>query len=83
MSLFTLTFQHRKCPNTPLVLENSNQPLSQLPSPSNIIIQQYDQVYQQSIKAVQDATEKVMNKEAEVLELKKQIKLLLLESPTK
>jgi hypothetical protein len=47
----------------------------QLPS-SQGIIDQYDQVYQESIKSLRLATQNVVNKEAELYRLQKEIQEL-------
>lgn len=56
-------------------LISSNITLAQLPS-SQGIVEQYDQLYQESIKSLQAATEKVVSKEAELLKLQKEIQEL-------
>ncbi|CAO3633960.1 unnamed protein product [Mucor hiemalis] len=54
---------------------SSNSVLTQLPS-SQSIVDQYDQMYQQSIKSLQEATDKVVSKENELIQLKKEIQSL-------
>lgn len=63
--------------NTPYKLTegSSNQMLAQT-SPTSLIIEQYDNMYQQSIQALRAATHRVAEKEVEIEKLKKEIEAL-------